>query len=331
MSTMYGADLAQLRTLAARFDQMATKLDSDRMSVGNAIQIKAWIGPVAVRFRHTWDSDHSRRLHNAAERLRAAARSLRANADDQERTSAASSPAASRSVPKTVWESTHEVDRRAPQRPGDFIREIASMDSDDGVRVEKVIGDDGKVRYLVYVNGSGSTGALSAALGWQMNLPNAFSLDNYTLDIVRNKMRDAITDPTAEVAIFGFSQGGMVAQRIADEGSFNTKVVVTVGSPRLGEVRNYGGADMYRFEHDGDPVPHIPTNAGPLHDLVTSGMDFLTGNKPPAPGNDTTYHGGGFDLGSHNLDKYADLVNSHGSDVERALAGFRGRIVADEK
>ncbi len=90
MSTMYGADVAQLRTLAGQFDRMATKLDSDRMSVGNAIQISAWVGPVAVRFRHTWDSDYSRRLHSAAERLRAAARSLRSNADDQERTSAAS-------------------------------------------------------------------------------------------------------------------------------------------------------------------------------------------------------------------------------------------------
>lgn len=90
MSAMYGADVAQLRTLAGQFDRLASQLDSDRMSVGNAIQISAWAGPVAVRFRHTWDSDYSRRVHGAAERLRSAAHSLRSNADDQERTSAAS-------------------------------------------------------------------------------------------------------------------------------------------------------------------------------------------------------------------------------------------------
>lgn len=88
MATMYGADVAQLRQLASQFDAKAQALDADRMSVGNAIQISAWVGPVAVRFRHTWESDYSRKLHDAASRLRDAAIKLRANADDQERTSA---------------------------------------------------------------------------------------------------------------------------------------------------------------------------------------------------------------------------------------------------
>lgn len=88
MSTMYGADVAQLRGLARQFDSAASRLDGDRMAVGNAIQISAWVGPGAVRFRAQWESDHSRRLHNAAEILRQAAFALRSNADDQERTSA---------------------------------------------------------------------------------------------------------------------------------------------------------------------------------------------------------------------------------------------------
>jgi hypothetical protein len=90
MSTMYGADVGQLRELARQFDASADRLDANRMTVGNAIRISAWVGPVAVRFRAQWDSDHSRRVHDAAERLRTAARALRANADDQARTSAAS-------------------------------------------------------------------------------------------------------------------------------------------------------------------------------------------------------------------------------------------------
>lgn len=100
MSTMYGADVAQLRALAGQFDRLAAQLDGDRMTVGNAIQISAWVGPVAVRFRHTWESDYSRRLHGASERLRSAARALGANADDQERASAAGggAPGQSRAV-----------------------------------------------------------------------------------------------------------------------------------------------------------------------------------------------------------------------------------------
>ncbi|NLA34771.1 MAG: hypothetical protein GX868_03675, partial [Actinobacteria bacterium] len=88
MSGMYGADVEQLRALAAQFDRSADRLDADRMSVGNGIRVKAWVGPVAVRFRAQWDSDHSRRLHEAAQRLRTAASSLRTNAQAQARTSA---------------------------------------------------------------------------------------------------------------------------------------------------------------------------------------------------------------------------------------------------
>ncbi|MDQ4213452.1 hypothetical protein [Microbacterium capsulatum] len=86
---MYGADIAQLRTLAQQFDRHAQQLDAHRMTVGSAIQISAWLGPVAVRFRHLWDSDYSRRVHSAAETLRSAANDLRRNADEQDRASAA--------------------------------------------------------------------------------------------------------------------------------------------------------------------------------------------------------------------------------------------------
>lgn len=86
--SMYGADVAELRSLAAQFDRTADQLDANRMTVGNAIQISAWVGPFATHFRLQWDSEHSRRIHVAAELLRSGARALRSNADDQERASA---------------------------------------------------------------------------------------------------------------------------------------------------------------------------------------------------------------------------------------------------
>lgn len=84
---MFGADVAHLRALARSFDSAADRLDQDRMSVGNAIRVQAWVGPVAVRFRAEWDSAHSARIASAAARLHEAARALHRNADDQERTS----------------------------------------------------------------------------------------------------------------------------------------------------------------------------------------------------------------------------------------------------
>ena len=86
---LYGADVAQLRSLAAQFSQAADQLDRGRLQVGDGIRISAWIGPFAASFRLRWDSEHSLRIAAAAHRLRDGAARLRANADEQERASAA--------------------------------------------------------------------------------------------------------------------------------------------------------------------------------------------------------------------------------------------------
>lgn len=85
---MYGADVAQLRLLAAQFDRSADQLERGRLAVGNAIRISAWIGPFATTFRVNWDSEHSLRIATAARMLRENAGRARANADEQERASA---------------------------------------------------------------------------------------------------------------------------------------------------------------------------------------------------------------------------------------------------
>ncbi|QWT24547.1 hypothetical protein KPL76_03920 [Subtercola sp. PAMC28395] len=90
MAGAYGADVAQLRELAQRFDQLGDKLDAARLTVGHQIQISAWVGPVAVRFRHSWDSEYSRNVSAAARLLRNSATNLRTNADEQDQASRAS-------------------------------------------------------------------------------------------------------------------------------------------------------------------------------------------------------------------------------------------------
>lgn len=84
---MHGADIAQLRSLAQRFDQAAVQLDQARAVTSNQIQIQAWKGPDAGQFRHEWQSNHTRTLFDAAQRLRLGADTLRRNADEQDHTS----------------------------------------------------------------------------------------------------------------------------------------------------------------------------------------------------------------------------------------------------
>lgn len=88
MAQMVGADVAALRKLAYQFDQSADRLRNQAGQVTNGIQIAAWVGPVAGRFRIDWDSTHSVSLKSAAEALKANADVLRKQAAEQERASA---------------------------------------------------------------------------------------------------------------------------------------------------------------------------------------------------------------------------------------------------
>ncbi|MGV8907377.1 MAG: hypothetical protein ACOH1Y_00200 [Propionicimonas sp.] len=103
MSILYGADVAQLRALAAQFERVATQLDGTRGIVGQSIQISAWVGPYADHFRSAWAGTHSSHLANAAHLLRENSRKARANADDQERTSAVEGGTGLGIVPGTAY------------------------------------------------------------------------------------------------------------------------------------------------------------------------------------------------------------------------------------
>ncbi|MGV8907378.1 MAG: hypothetical protein ACOH1Y_00205 [Propionicimonas sp.] len=120
MSTMYGADVAQLRALAAQLERHADELDRGRMTVGNAIRISAWVGPFAATFRLQWDSEHSQSIMNAVGRLRESARLARGNADAQERASAVDgSGPANASVPC--------MPHLTPEREADYERLLAAL------------------------------------------------------------------------------------------------------------------------------------------------------------------------------------------------------------
>lgn len=342
MTTMYGADVAELRSLAAQFDRTADQLDANRMAVGNAIQISAWVGPFAARFRLQWSSEHSLRIHSAAQLLRAGAQTLRSNADEQEGASVAESGTF---VHGGLWKGASVVNRKGPRSAADFVRELGGMNkAEDGVRIEKILCDDGKCRYVVYIDGTASTrdGHFGGDLSLLDNVQAINSLDSSTLDNIRAKISAAIDDPQTEVALVGFSQGGLVAQRLADEGSFRTTTVLTYGSPVLQDARNYGGADVIRLEHNSDIIPGLGVQrivTGPM----MGALNLISGAEVPTAGEDVRFNAGTpvlnkGALSAHNQDDYAwvagqfDNSSDRRYDVAKAsLARFQGTVVADEK
>jgi hypothetical protein len=96
---MYGADVAQLKQLAGVLERAADRLDNSRVKVTDGIKVAAWIGPVAVRFRLTWDSTYRPNLQSAADLLRGNAKTLRSNAEEQDQASRAHGGASSGGSP----------------------------------------------------------------------------------------------------------------------------------------------------------------------------------------------------------------------------------------
>lgn len=87
MPGFHGLDVEQTLALSRAFGTAADRLDSARRSVGHEVASSAWHGPVAGRFRSTWDSDAAVRVRDAATALRDASELLRRNAEDQRTTS----------------------------------------------------------------------------------------------------------------------------------------------------------------------------------------------------------------------------------------------------
>lgn len=87
MGEMWGADLAQLRTLAREFDAASQSLDNTVSQVTSMLDSVPWMGPSGDQFRAEWDGLHVPALRNASTGLAEAKNTVERNADDQERTS----------------------------------------------------------------------------------------------------------------------------------------------------------------------------------------------------------------------------------------------------
>lgn len=85
MAGYYGADVAQLRALGMRFDHAADEIDRAGRVLAAALGAAGqWQGPDATTFRGAWGTAYHPRLTGAASALRSAARTVRANADQQQ-------------------------------------------------------------------------------------------------------------------------------------------------------------------------------------------------------------------------------------------------------
>ncbi|MFJ4172264.1 hypothetical protein ACIPY3_22360 [Paenarthrobacter sp. NPDC089714] len=85
MAGFYGADIAQLRSLAGVMGKAADAITSQSAQLSNAINsANAWQGRDATVFKNDWNSQHRQSLVKAASMLRDNASLLKKNANQQE-------------------------------------------------------------------------------------------------------------------------------------------------------------------------------------------------------------------------------------------------------
>ncbi|BCI50925.1 hypothetical protein NIIDNTM18_02030 [Mycolicibacterium litorale] len=235
--TVVGADPAQLRTTASQFTQAADRLQGSMKGLHSAVaDAGIWRGPDSERFRGEWNGRSTHALNAAISALRHAAEVLRHNADEQEDASRADGPG---SAAPTQY-------GRSASGLHDMWEEFRNVPYESsGYRVQKVIGEDGVPRYIVYI--VGTDGSTEQTLG--------ANVDAIKGDVDREELHrlTQLIPEGAEVMLVGYSQGGIDAQNIAASKELNVTQIVTYGSP----VRQDLDVPAIHLIDDRDPVPGL--------------------------------------------------------------------------
>lgn len=124
---LWGADVAQLRTLAQQLGQTSDRLLQQSAQLGNQINNNpSWKGQDAVQFRSDWNGTHRAVIHQAAVALKQESRKLLEHADQQDQASNAGG-AGGAPIPGGAGVSADSSEDKRPFRLGpDWL-----ADSDD--------------------------------------------------------------------------------------------------------------------------------------------------------------------------------------------------------
>lgn len=321
---MIGADLESLRALASSFEQSAARLRTISRDVRRGIQLTAWLGPFAVRFRHLWDSEHSLKLKSAAESLEAVAGFLRSQAAEQEKASAAGTATSTQLA-----------------RTGTTTRSVIETDPNvgnhDGVRIIKVR-KDGVDRYVVHIAGTElvSSGKLFDPFE---NIPEVLGREAQTMRYVEAQMKAAGITSKDQVMIVGYSQGGLIAQNLANSGRWGDAFIVTRASPEV--PGGVGDHDILRFEVEHDLIVDQVNPFGPAQKMLRSvgvhgsGTDHLVrgsgGSGLPSsnPLTDTMMKlvpGAGWSIHTNGLAYYGKLADEFDASTDPEAKKLQDRM-----
>ena len=205
--------------------------------------------------------------------------------------------------------------------PTDLAAAVGRIPSggDSRVRVERYDMPDGTRAFAVYVAG---TQAFLDRIEW-MDMPANVELftghDAESLAAVRAALEAAGAEPGDALYAFGHSQGGMIVDALAADGTYDTEVLGTVGAPTSYDAPR--GTLSVELRHDDDPVAALA--AGGHAQRVGAADSFVAErNADPMVGpQDLT-------LAAHHLETYVETAGMVDASGDGRAAALQAELAA---
>lgn len=184
-----------------------------------------------------------------------------------------------------------------PVRPPVSLADAASRIPPSGigrpqVRVERYSTPSGGRSYAVYIAGTTDFGAHSdEPFDMASNLAALADSDAGSYTATLDALEQAGAKPGDSINLFGHSQGGLVAARVAASGAFDTQSLVTFGAPS-GQVPIPDSVTQIAVEHAEDLVPALggaPVDGAEGRDRIVVSRAVFD-DSPPAAGESGSAH-----------------------------------------
>lgn len=166
----------------------------------------------------------------------------------------------------------------APQGIAERVDRIPSGE-EPPIRIER-FQSGGEWLTEVYIAGTRdlTVGTSSEVFDMESNLALVAGLSATSLIAVQVAMAKAGVTPGDKVTFVGHSQGGLIAARLAQSGTYTTTGLLTVGAP-LGTAPIKGDFPAIALAHTDDPVPALGGAAAPSRILrVEAPSDAMPGD-----------------------------------------------------
>lgn len=229
---------------------------------------------------------------------------------------------------------TGRADGAGPVGVGDVFTRMGTMtgaEETHQVRVTRVTGADGEVRFVVEIPGTEQWDPTSTTnpADTKTNLEAVAGIDSNMEEAVRLALTDAMREAgipdgehgRPEVLLAGHSQGGIVAARLAQESAFNVTDVLTGGSP-VSRIDLPADVHLLSLEHDQDVVPRLDGEPNPSARNVTTISRDVAALVPGDPA-----LGGAQNVGdAHASNLYGDTGALVDTSTDPAVVAARERL-----